>query len=375
MTITTPPAGTTPPEPTAEVATPRRGGRSWRATFLGADTEGRATNTSWASIIAGVVVATSVLITFSLIGAALGLGITDPTSDQPFAGVGVGLAIWGVLTLVISLAAGGFVAGVLAVKAGFLHGLAVWATTTIALTVALAFGIGGAVGAAGSLLGSLGSAVGSGAATVADVAGDTVGAVTDGIAEQIDIDPDQLGDDIEQVLADTGVEELQPEYLRAQLDEAQSDVADAAQELVVDPENYEQILGDLTSSLQERAETIGDAVDRDAIANAVAENTELTDEEAEQAVDNAYEAIEAAVTEAQQALEQAQETLDEAVAEAERIIAETRQNLDEASDAAAQAAVWGFIALLLGAAITAFAGLWGSRLVVGRDEAGRPTTP
>lgn len=343
---------------------------SWRATFLGADTEGRATNTSWSSIFAGVVVATAVLITLSLIGAALGLGLTDPTSDEPFEGVGVGLGIWAVLTLILSLTAGGFVAGVLAVKAGFLHGLTVWAATTVALTVALAMGIGSLIGAAGSVLGSVGSAVGSGAATVADTVGDAVGGLTDEVASQLDLDPADLGDDIEQILADTDVAELQPDYLRTQLEEAQSEVADAATDLVTDPENYEQILSELGSSLQERAETIADSVDRDAIANAVEENTDLTGEEAEQAVDNAYEAIQTAAEETEQALAEAQSALESAQADAEQLVADARQALDDASDAAAQASIWGFVALLLGAAITSFAGLWGSRLVLARDESG-----
>lgn len=347
---------------------------SWRATILGSDSDGRTSSVSWASIIAGVVVATAVLITLSLIGAALGLAITDPTSDEPFTGVGVGLGIWAVLTLVLSLSAGGFVAGVLAVRAGFLHGLVVWSATTVALTITLAVGIGNIVGAAGSLLGSVGSAVGSGVATVSDAAGDAVGAVIDPIAEQIDIDSDDLGADVEQLLADTGVDELQPEYLRAQLDEARTEVTDAAEDLVTDPESYEQILGDLVASLQERIETVANAADRDAIAQAVAENTDLTEAEAEQAVDNAYEGIQAATDDAAQALDQAQMALEEAVEEAERLVAEARETLDDASNAAAQAAAWGFVALLLGAAITAFSGLWGSRLVVGRDETGQPAT-
>lgn len=347
---------------------------SWRATYLGADTEGRATNTSWASIFAGVVVASAVLITLSLIGAALGLGLTDPTSDQPFEGVGVGLGIWAVATLVLSLAAGGFVAGVLAVKAGFLHGLSVWATATVAFTAAIALGLGSVIGAAGSVLGSLGSALGGGVATVADAAGEAVGAVTDEIGAELDVDTADLGEDVEQILADTGVEELQPDYLRDQLDAAQSDVADAATELVTDPEDYEQILDDLAASLQDRAEQIGDAADRDAIATAVAENTDLSEEEAEEAVDNAFEGIQSAADEAQQAIEEAQAALESAQADAEQLVADARQSLDDASDAAAQASLWGFVALLVGAAITAFAGLWGSRLVLARDESGTVDT-
>ncbi|MDQ3781820.1 MAG: hypothetical protein M3349_02635, partial [Actinomycetota bacterium] len=184
---------------------------SWRTTYLGADTSERADNSSWGSIVAGVVVALATFVTFSLVGAALGLGITDPTSDEPFAGVGVAVGLWTVVTLTVSLAAGGFVAGVLAVRAGFLHGLVVWATATLALVVAVVLAVSGILRVAGSVVGTVGSAVGAQVGSLADVAGDAVGAAAEGIADQVgDVDVSGLTDDVRQVLADTDVPELQP---------------------------------------------------------------------------------------------------------------------------------------------------------------------
>jgi hypothetical protein len=61
---------------------------SWRTTALGADVEGRSSNASWGAIFVGVVVALAALLTLSLVAAALGLGIADPTSDDPFDNVG-----------------------------------------------------------------------------------------------------------------------------------------------------------------------------------------------------------------------------------------------------------------------------------------------
>lgn len=347
---------------------------SWRATYLGSDNEGRPGSASWGAILAGVMVSLAVLVTFSFLGAALGLGLTDPTSDQPFEGVGFGLGIWAILTLVLALAAGGFVAGVLAVRGGFMHGLSVWATTTVALLVALTLGIGAAIGAAGSVLGSVGSAIGGGASTIASTAGDAVGALVDDAAQGLDVDWADLGGDVEKILADTDVEELQPEYLKTQLDEARSDITDAAADLVTDPEAYEKTLDDLFASLQQRAETIGNAVDRDAIANAVESNTDLTGEEAREAVNNAVAAVDTAAAQTEQAISDAQNALEQAKQEAEKLVADARQTLDDATDAAARAAVWAFFGLLLGAAITAFAGLWGSRLVISRTVSGSVDT-
>lgn len=77
-----------------------------------AEADGAGRNISWSSIFAGVVSFLSLLILFSLIGSAIGLGVTDVTSNNPFDGVGTGLIIWAILSLLISLFVAGFVSGV-----------------------------------------------------------------------------------------------------------------------------------------------------------------------------------------------------------------------------------------------------------------------
>ncbi len=349
---------------------------SWRATYLGADTSERADNSSWGSIVAGVLVALATLVTFSLVGAALGLGITDPTSDEPFAGVGVAVGLWSVVTIAVSLAAGGFVAGVLAVRAGFLHGLVVWAASTLALVVAVVLAVQGILGFGGAIVGSVGSTVGGQLGNLADVAGDAVGAAAEGIADGVgDVDFSGLTDDVRQVLADTNVPELQPEYLQEQIDEVRADIVDAASQLVTDPGGYEEVLDELAASLQERVEAITDSVDRDAIAEAVAANTELSRREAEEAVDNAVEGAQRAAEGVGDAIDAAQAALTDAQGEVGQLVEDARQTLDDAADASARAALWAFAGLLIGAAIASFAGLWGSRLVIARTESGRVRTP
>ena len=341
---------------------------SWRTTALGADVEGRSSNASWGAIFVGVVVALAVLLTFSLVAAALGLGIADPTSDDPFDNVGTAVGLWSIVSLALALAAGGFVAGVLAVRAGVMHGLAVWATSTLVLVVAVVFAVSGAIGIAGSVVGSVGSAIGSGRGTLAGVAGDAVGAATDAIGEELgDVDGAALTDDVQQVLADTGVPELQPDYLEAQLEEARSEVGDAAVELVTDPGRYEEIFDELATSLQARVDAITEAVDRDAIATSVASNTDLTEAEAEEAVDNAVAAVESTT----ELFDNAQAALAEAGEAVSQLIDDARETLDDAVDAVARAALWAFAGLIVGAAIASFAALWGSRLVASRTETGR----
>ena len=65
----------------------------------------------------------------SLIGSAIGFGVVEPTSNDPLAGVGTGVLIWTVITMILAFLAGGFVAGVASRRVGVLHGFLTWATS------------------------------------------------------------------------------------------------------------------------------------------------------------------------------------------------------------------------------------------------------
>jgi surface antigen len=109
-----------------------------KESLIGAEHRGRPANVSWGAIIAGVVTFLAVTVLLSLVTAGIGLG-----------GSGIGAGIWSVVALALALAAGGFVAGALAVRSGMLHGFLTWATSLVvalALTVWLSASLLGAVG-------------------------------------------------------------------------------------------------------------------------------------------------------------------------------------------------------------------------------------
>lgn len=114
-----------------------------RDSWLGTDRGHRPANVSWGAIFAGVVTFLAVLVLLGLLAAALGL------SDAS----GTAVGIWSAITLILGLAAAGFVAGSLAVRGGLLHGLVTWATSLVGLLVAVSL-----LGA--SVLGALGGVVG-----------------------------------------------------------------------------------------------------------------------------------------------------------------------------------------------------------------------
>lgn len=326
-------------------------------------------NISWSAILAGVVTFIAMLLTLSLIGSAIGFGTVEPISDNPLDGVGTGVLIWTVVAFVLSLGAAGFVAGLTSRRLGFIHGFLTWATGVIALVAVLSFMTVGAFSAVGSTLGSVFSVAGQGVETVVSGSGDLVATGFNEIVGQVEqVDTEELEAQTTQILEDTDIPELQPNYINSQLQEASTEIANAGKEIVVNPENAEQILQDTVTSLQEKAETIANAADREAIANAVNENTELTQAEAEEATDTIYESLQTASVEAEQELQMVSQRIDQAQVQLDQTIEEARIQAEEAADATAKASMWGFVALVLGMLITSFAGYWASNLATDLDE-------
>lgn len=337
--------------------------------IIGDEPEKAGFNISWGAIIAGVVTFIAMLLTFSLVGTAIGFGTVSPASNDPLDGVGTGLLIWTIVAFVLALAAAGFIAGVTSRRMGFIHGFLTWATSVIALLVVLSFLTVSAFSAIGSTLGSVFSVAGQGVETVASGTGDLISkGFNEVVGEVGEVDTQELQDQTAEILEDTDIPELQPNYLEDQLQEASTEIADAGKEIAINPDDAEKIIQQTVESLQERADTIANAADREAIANAVNENTDLTEAEAEEATDNIYNGLQTASEETQQMLNEASERINQAQEEVEQTIEEARIKAEEAADATAKASIWGFIALVLGMILTSILGLLGSNFVSDRNE-------
>lgn len=326
-------------------------------------------NVSWASIFAGVVTFFATLAVLSLIGSAIGFGVVEPTSSDPFEGVGIGVLVWTIITMVLAFMAGGFVAGMASRRVGMLHGFLTWATSVLLLLLMLTYitttaisGVGSLFGSAFSLVGDGASAVASGVETVVEKGIDNANVNLDGV------NTDEVEGQINEILRDTETPELQPGYLNNQLKEASDEVTQAGKDLILNPENVDQILSDLTNSLQEKAKTIGESVDREAIANSVSANTDLNDAEAKEATDNIYNGLQTASKQAQESIDKASQSIEEAQQEIEETIEEARVQAEKAADATAKASIWAFVGLILAMILTTISGIWGSNFVVVRNE-------
>ena len=136
---------------------------------------------SWQAVFAGVIVAVSIQILPSLLGAGVGLGMVHTTdSASPDAGhFGMGAGLWWLVSTLIALAAGGYVsawlAGISLRFDGMLHGLVAWGLSMLLTLYLLSSAVGGLLGGAlsvsGSTLSAAGSSVKSAVPQVAEAAG------------------------------------------------------------------------------------------------------------------------------------------------------------------------------------------------------------
>ncbi len=112
----------------------------------------------WGAIFAGTVAALALQVVLMMLGAGLGLALYNPITDEnPIAELGTGAAVIQGLAAVVSLWAGGWVAGRFTgrsgLKAGCLHGFMVWCLATVAAIVVTTVGAGWALGDLSKIVG------------------------------------------------------------------------------------------------------------------------------------------------------------------------------------------------------------------------------
>ena len=132
---------------------------------------------SWSGIIAGVFAALALQLLLNLLGIGVGASSIDPAQgQQPGQGMAIGALIWFVLSWILSLAVGAWVACQFAPyedrRAGAIQGFLVWSVSSIMLVYLLSTAAGSLIGGTASVIGRTAALVGSGAkSTVPGVAG------------------------------------------------------------------------------------------------------------------------------------------------------------------------------------------------------------
>jgi hypothetical protein len=293
---------------------------------------------SWGAIIGGTIIALVTQITLSLLGIGIGASTIHVQSGQTGSGLGSGSAIWLVLTILISLFAGGYVAGRLAgfpaKQEGMLHGLITFGLVTLLSLYFLTTALGAIIGGAGAALGSILNVAGQGIASAAPKVAD---AAQQKLAEQ-GIDLSNLQAQADELLRQTGKPQLQPENLQSQAKNAVN------QNTPANPTDQNATsASDLINKLFPQGKDTLTAVDRDAAINVIVTRTGKSREEAGQIVDK----WQATYQDARNKLEQAKE----------QAIQKSKEGADAAAKAATQAGLLGALAMVLGAVVAAVGGM------------------
>jgi hypothetical protein len=257
---------------------------------------------SWGAIFAGTVIAMVVQILLGMLGVGVGATTIDPaTQGSPSGGaLSVGAAIWWVVSSLIAVFLGGWVAARLAGmprrQDGMLHGLVTWGFSTLVLFYLLTTTVSGLVGGTMSMLGSAlqTGAIAGAAASNGDQAQRGGGQLAEAIREQAN-----------QIVA----------RITGRSDISAEDAAAAAQAL---------------------AQSGGDEA---AAARTLSERTGMTEEQARQAIAEWRQRGE-------QAGEQARQ--------------QATQTAEKTAEMVAQASIWSFVAFALGAIAAAIGGAVGA---------------
>ena len=135
---------------------------------------------SWGAVFAGAVIALVAQVILNMVGLGIGLSTVDPAGNgTPTAGsLSSGAGIWFVISGILASTAGGWLAGRLSGKPArtttAYHGLIAWAVSTLVVVYLLSSAVGGIVSGASSTvsstLGGAGNLVGGSVKTAAQAA-------------------------------------------------------------------------------------------------------------------------------------------------------------------------------------------------------------
>lgn len=273
---------------------------------------------SWGAVFAGFVIAVVLQLAFNLLGMAIGFAVIDPAQQgNPFQGLGIGSLIYMVITLLISLFTGGWIAGRLStIKNTFenvVHGLLAFCLFTMFNFFMITTAIGGALSGVGNIMGQALSAA-------AQVNGERM--------EQMDLEDMQVASTEQETL--NVLEEQNKAYHPDRLDETMADADEGGDEVFNDA--FEKLMEEDEVNAEKRQEAIDEIVKK----------SDLNQQEAADVVDNWVASY-----------EQAQKSTD---GRAEKYEEKAREVGKDVASGIAQASIFAFIGLVLGAGAAGFGG-------------------
>ena len=236
---------------------------------------------SWGAILAGAIIAIALTALLSLLGLGIGLGTLDIAEGDSGAGAPKATLAWWAVTSILATGIGAFVAarfaGIPRGLTGALHGLAVWAVTTI-LTLWLATSaVGFALGAAGSVVKTTAQVTSSAVTTVGGAAISAGGAVApDAGSPEVNAARDQARREAEDILRRAGVGQ-------ESVQQAEQAAGIAARNIAMDPGAAQQEVNRLVDRLFEGPNAALSPQERNALVTELANRAGMSRQEAETA--------------------------------------------------------------------------------------------
>lgn len=322
-----------------EVTAPYRGFLSW---------------VSWRSIFAGIITAIAIGIVLALLGMALGFTVLDPMSRDPLAGVGLTFGIWTLISGIVSLIVGGFVAGLFAGQRGGMHGFLVWAAVLIIGAFSTSMAAGMALQGIGNLLGGAGSV----ASAIAEQAGDLAKQGMSMMQDESSSDQDDPR--IMSILRDTGVQELQPSTFMGQLGAMRRDLSTTLQRMNLD--NYDSVINTFLQRQKQRLDALQNIrIDRSAAIQGLMRSRDISAEQANTLLNEALNVYYYRIDQLKSGITQAQQQVEDTRQYVKQVAEDARKMADEATNAIAKSALMAAIALILGAIGSIVGGNFGVR--------------
>ncbi len=268
----------------------------------------------WGAIIAGAIVMLVAMMLLNLLGLGFGLGSINPeTEAQPFQGLGTGALIWWIISNIIAIFAGAYVAGRMAgiphQQSGVLHGIVSWCLYTIISIWIFTTAVGSVISGVGSIV--------SGTVSGLNKAVSNVNIGQSDILQNVNMQGVQP--EVNQALKQLGMKDT--------LQQVRQDVQLSASQITAIAGNVFIKDGEFNNNPS-----------RQEIEMAVIQETNLSQQQVEEVTDVLQRQSEKVRQEWQQLKQEAEETG------------------QEIASASSSAAIWTFVALLIGAIVAAIAG-------------------
>lgn len=298
---------------------------------------------SWRAILAGTVATLAFMLILNLIGLSLGLLSIEPTEENnPLSGLGTGAIIWWVISNLVVLFIGGFVAARLGVSfeniSGVIQGIMTWALYAL-ISAWLVTSV------VGSIISGVGSAVGGVLSTTGEAVQEELGPVIKEQFDDLEVSLDDAKEEFYSLLEDSGKEELDPEYLESRAErsaqDARNEVTGKRNQSGRADIDIERIFNKSTNRFEQSFE----AIDKQALINILVERTNMNENEARRSVENTIAEFESAGEEFEEFLDETEE--------------KAREKAESVAEAVGAASMYLAIALILGLLAAALGGFLG----------------